>query len=222
MKRHIMFDLDGTLTDPMIGITKAVRYALERYDIEVADLRDLIPFIGPPLTESFEKYYGFPHEQAVEAVDVYREYFAPTGIFENEVYPGIPEMLVRLKAAGASLYVATSKPQVFAERILEHFEIRVPFTYVCGSELDGERVKKADVIRFILDKYRISPEDAVMVGDRHHDIDGAAACNVPSLGVLFGYGSREELESAGAGHIVATVEKMEEYLMGLLTDKAAL
>ena len=111
------------------------------------------------------------------------------------------------------MYVATSKPTVFAEQILEHFGIREPFTYVCGSELNGERVKKADVIQFILDKYRIAPEDAVMVGDRHHDIEGAFACGVPSLGVLFGYGSREELESAGAGHIVATVEEMGEYLL---------
>ena len=222
MRKHIMFDLDGTLTDPMIGITKAVRYALDHYGIKVMDLRDLIPFIGPPLTESFENYYGFSREQAIEAVEIYREYFAPTGIFENEIYPGIPEMLARLKAAGASLYVATSKPQVFAEQILDHFDIREPFTYVCGSELNGARVKKADVIRFILDKYRIKPEDAVMAGDRHHDIDGAAACGVMSLGVLFGYGSREELESAGAGHIVATVEEMEDYLLGLLTDGAAM
>ena len=193
-----------------------MRYALNRYGIEVADLRDLIPFIGPPLTDSFEQFYGFSHEQAVEAVDIYREYFAPTGIFENEVYPGIPEVLDGLKEAGASLYVATSKPQVFAERILEHFMIREPFTYVCGSELDGERVKKADVIRFVLDKYQIAPQDAVMVGDRHHDIEGTAACGVPSLGVLFGYGSREELESAGAGHIAATVEEMGEYLLDCL------
>lgn len=215
MKKHIMFDLDGTLTDPMLGITKSVRYALERFGIEVADLRDLIPFIGPPLTDSFEKYYDMTHEQAVEAVEIYREYYAPTGIFENSVYPGIPEMLEKLSAAGAKLYVATSKPQVFAEQILEHYGIREPFAYICGSELDGERVKKADVIRFLLDRYKIAPEEAVMVGDRHHDIDGARACGVASLGVLFGYGSEEELESAGAGHIVSSVEEMEEYLLEL-------
>lgn len=217
MSRHILFDLDGTLTDPMIGITKSVQYALKHFGIEVADLRELIPFIGPPLAESFETYYDLTPEQAEEAVEVYREYYAPTGIFENAVYPGIPEMLEQLVAEGAKLYVATSKPTVFAEQILEHYGIREPFVCVCGSELDGGRVKKADVIRFVLDKYEIAPQDAVMVGDRHHDIEGAAACDVPSLGVLFGYGTREELEEAGADHIVATVEEMEACLLNQLT-----
>ena len=217
MMKHILFDLDGTLTDPMIGITKSVQYALKHFGIEVADLRELIPFIGPPLRESFEKYYDLTPEQSEEAVEVYREYYGPTGIFENAVYPGVPEILEQLLAAGAQLYVATSKPTVYAGQILEHYDIRDPFTFVCGSELNGERVKKADVIQHILDKYQIAPEDAVMVGDRHHDIEGAAACHVPSLGVLFGYGTREELEEAGADHIVATVEEMGAYLLHQLT-----
>ena len=213
MKKHILFDLDGTLTDPMLGITKSVRYALNRYGIEVDDLRDLIPFIGPPLAESFERYYGFSHEEAMKAVDVYREYFAPTGIFENEVYPGIPEMLKALKDRGAHLYVATSKPQVFAQRITDHFDISQYLTFVCGSELDGSRVRKTEVIEYLMEHFSIRPEDAVMVGDRMHDIEGAAACGMESVGVLYGYGPREELEEAGAGCIVQSVGELQALLM---------
>ena len=212
MRKHILFDLDGTLTDPMEGITKSVQYALGRFNIEVTDRRELIPFIGPPLTDSFEKYYGFSHEEAVRAVWYYREYFAPTGIFENDVIPGIEETLKGLKEDGFSLYVATSKPEVFAEKIIGHFGMQQYFTGVAGSKLDGKRVRKEDVIRYICGGYKIAPEETVMVGDRHHDVEGAAACGIPCIGVLFGYGSREELTEAGACALAEDPAELGELL----------
>ena len=212
MRQHILFDLDGTLTDPMIGITKSVRHALKHYGYEVEDLRELIPFIGPPLSESFEKFYGLSHEDAMEAVEIYREYYRPTGIFENDVYPGIPDLLRRLRDDGFSLYVATSKPEVFAKQIIEHFDLQEYFTLVGGSELDGGRVHKDEVIAYVLETCGISPDEAVMVGDREHDVLGAAGLGIPCIGVLFGYGSKEELERAGAAALAADVPELEEML----------
>ncbi len=142
----ILFDLDGTLTDPARGITGAVVYALRHYGIEVRDRRTLYPFIGPPLTDSFEKYFGFSHEKAVEAVEVYRVYFRERGIFENAVYPGVPEMLEGLQACGRTLCVASSKPEVFVRRILDHFGLSRYFSEAVGSELDGRRVRKDEVV----------------------------------------------------------------------------
>lgn len=212
MKRYIFFDLDGTLTDPMLGITSSVQYALSKFGISVRYLKELIPFIGPPLKESFQRFYGFSDEQADEAVAYYREYFSPKGIYENEIYAGIPELLEDLSDAGFELAVATSKPGVYAERILKHFGIDEYFSLVVGSELDGTRVQKAEVIQHVLDVYGIAGKDAVMVGDREHDIKGAAACGVTSIGVLYGYGSRTELMEAGADHIVTTVKELREWL----------
>lgn len=212
MKRYIFFDLDGTLTDPMLGITSSVQYALSKFGISVRYLKELIPFIGPPLKESFQRFYGFSDEQADEAVAYYREYFSPKGIYENEIYAGIPELLEDLSDAGFELAVATSKPGVYAERILKHFGIDEYFSLVVGSELDGTRVQKAEVIQHVLDVNGIAGKDAVMVGDREHDIKGAAACGVTSIGVLYGYGSRTELMEAGADHIVTTVKELREWL----------
>ena len=212
MRQHILFDLDGTLTDPMIGITKSVRHALKHYGYEVEDLRELIPFIGPPLSESFEKFYGLSHEDAMEAVEIYREYYRPTGIFENDVYPGIPDLLRRLRDDGFSLYVATSKPEVFAKQIIEHFDLQEYFTLVGGSELDGGRVHKDEAIAYVLETCGISPDEAVMVGDREHDVLGATGLGIPCIGVLFGYGSKEELERAGAAALAADVPELEEML----------
>ncbi|MBQ9155914.1 MAG: HAD hydrolase-like protein [Eubacterium sp.] len=213
MRKHILFDLDGTLTDPMVGITSSVQYALSRFGIEVKYLKELIPFIGPPLTESFEKYYGLSHDQALRAVDYYREYFSPTGIYENEIYPGVREMLERLSDAGYQLYLASSKPTVYVERILKYFDIEGFFDYVGGSELDGTRVQKQDVVAHVLWKCGIPAADAIMVGDRRHDVEGARACGVLSVGVLFGYGSEDELKKAGASHIVASVKELETFLL---------
>ncbi len=159
----VLFDLDGTLTDPAEGITGAVAYALQHYGIEVRDRRELYPFIGPPLTDSFEKYFGFSHAQAVEAVEVYRVYFRDRGIFENAVYPGVPEMLEGLRAKGRTLCVASSKPEVFVRRILDHFGLSRYFAEAVGSELDGRRVRKDEVVAEALARCGAGP-DTIMVG----------------------------------------------------------
>ncbi len=204
-RRAVLFDLDGTLTDPCIGITDSVAYALARFGITVDDPhRTLTPFIGPPLVDSFEKYYGFSPDEARRALGFYREYFAPTGIFENTVYPGVPEALRALRTAGRVLCVATSKPEVYARRILEHFSLGACFDAVCGATLDESRVRKADVIAYALETLGVSPDAAVMVGDRLHDVEGAHACGLSALGVTYGYGSRDELTAAGADALADT------------------
>lgn len=213
-KKYILFDLDGTLTDPMIGITKSVQHALKSYGIEERNLEKLTPFIGPPLKDSFMKYYDFPEEQATQAIERYREYFAVTGIFENQVYDGIPEMLKGLKEAGKILLVATSKPEHYAIQILEHFHLKEYFTYVGGASMDEVRVKKEDVIAYVLETMKITDvSQAVMVGDREHDVIGAKKNGMEVLGVLFGYGSRQELEEAGADEIVDSVKRLTDIFL---------
>ena len=212
MKQYLLFGLDGTLTDPMVGITSSVQYALEKFGIHVRYLKELIPFIGPPLAESFQKFYGFSKEDAEKAIQYYREYYAPKGIFENEVYEGIPEMLAHLTEAGFTLLVATSKPTVFARKVLKHFGMEDYFSFVGGSELDGSRTKKAEVISYILKTCGIEAKEAIMIGDRRHDIEGGKACGLESVGVLYGYGTEQELTEAGADHIIRTVAELEDYL----------
>lgn len=212
-KQQILFDLDGTLTDPMIGITKSVQYALRAYGIQVERLEDLCPFIGPPLRDSFMKYYGFSPDQATEAIWKYREYFSVTGLYENKEYAGIKEMLAALRDEGKKLYVATSKPELFAKKILEHFQMAEYFTFIGGASMDETRVKKGDVIGYVLEENQITDlSQVVMVGDREHDVIGAKEAGIESVGVLYGYGSREELEEAGANEIVSTVEALRNLL----------
>lgn len=218
-KTTLLFDLDGTLTDPMIGITKSVQYALKKYGIIEEDLWNLTKFIGPPLSHSFCKYYGFSEEESHRAVEYYREYFAPTGKFENVVYEGIPTMLETLKAAGFTLAVATSKPEVFAKDILDHFHLSEYFDFIGGALLNG-RTDKSEVIAYVLDHLKsmdmnAEKENVVMIGDREHDLLGAAKNGLDSIGVLYGYGDRKEHEAAGAGHIVETVEELKEFLLTL-------
>lgn len=211
MKKYLLFDLDGTLTDPMEGITNSVAYALDYYGIHVEDRRTLIPFIGPPLKESFMKYFDFPEERAQEAIWKYREYFTERGMFENAVIPGIPEALEHLKSSGGILITATSKPEIYAKQIMEKFGLSTWFTDICGADLEETRVKKEEVIAYALEKNGITDlSRVVMVGDREHDIFGAKKCGLKSVGVLFGYGSREELEAAGADFVAETVEEMEK------------
>ena len=213
-KRNILFDLDGTLTDPGTGITRSVQYALRYYGIEETRREVLEAFIGPPLKDSFMKYYGFSPRQASEAIDYYREYFQETGIFENQVYPGIRQMLKALKDVGRVLWVATSKPEPFARRILEHFDLDGYFSCVAGASMDETRVKKGEVIAYAIERMGAERrEDLVMVGDREHDILGAAENGIDSIGVLYGYGSREELEQASAGRIAKTVWELERMLL---------
>lgn len=217
MKEYILFDLDGTLTNPKIGITTCVQYALKSFGIDEPDLDKLEPFIGPPLRESFMNFYGFSAKQAEEAIAKYRERFAETGIFENEVYEGIPQMLKTLQSGGMHLAVASSKPQVFVERILEHFDIAKYFQVVVGSGLDGSRENKDEVVlealRQLFGDNPVEPDKVYMVGDRKFDVSGAKALHVESVGVTYGFGSIEELKEAKADYIVQSVEELEHFLM---------
>lgn len=210
-QKHILFDLDGTLTDPMMGITKSVRYALNYYGIEVNNLNDLLPFIGPPLRDSFKEYYGFDEAKANEAVEKYREYYKTDGIFDNKVYQGMVECLQTLKDNGKKLYVATSKPEFFAKQIIEHFSLSKYFEYVGGSEFNS-REKKAEVIEYVLKTNQIDNDDVIMVGDRKHDIIGAHENKIPCVGVLYGYGTEDELKQYQADYLVSTVEELTELL----------
>ena len=211
---YILFDLDGTLTDPGEGITRSVAHALRHVGIEVTDRTTLYPLIGPPLLDSFRRYYGFSDEQAAQAVGWFREYFETTGLFENTVYPGVPEMLAALTAAGKRLVLATSKPEVFARRILEHFSLASYFTYIAGANMDETRTRKADVVAYALESAGVADASrAVMVGDREYDVLGAREAGLSTVGVLYGYGSRAELEQAGAIAIASSVEQLQAVLL---------
>ena len=208
-KTYLLFDLDGTLTDPFIGITRSVQHALKYYGIIENDLSRLAPFIGPPLIDSFRETYHFSEEQAEEAVSYYREYFAEKGWRENKVYPGIPELLKHLQETGRKLYVATSKPTPFAEKILDHFNLSRYFERIEGASLDHTRMRKTEVMQYLLAQTGISEKGkTVMIGDRKFDVIGAHEIGVECIGVLYGYGSREELVSAGADYIVPTVDAL--------------
>ena len=195
MYQSILFDLDGTLTDSAPGIIRSVQYALKKYGITEAD-ENLRKFIGPPLIHSFQKFFGFDHDKAMEAVQFYREYFTTGGMFENSVYPGIPELLSDLKNAGKQLLVVTSKPEPFAEQIVEHFGLKEYFDAVCGAAMDETRTKKEEVLAYALSEMQIDPNSAVMIGDRENDAEAARELGVDCIGVLYGYGSREELSAA--------------------------
>ena len=206
---YLFFDLDGTLTDPGEGITNSVAYALEKFGISVADRAELYPFIGPPLIDSFMKLYGFSHEKAELAVSCYREYFSDRGIFENRLFDGIPDLLKRLTDAGKTLVVATSKPEPFARRIIEHFGLSEYFTLVAGASFDETRSEKWDVIEYAIKSLGLTDrKDIVMIGDRKHDIIGAKKTGLDSVGVLWGYGDRAELAAAGADHVVAEIQDL--------------
>lgn len=212
-KQHILFDLDGTLTDSQQGIMNSIEYALKYYDITVEDRSMLRPFLGPPLVDSMIRYYGFTREKAVESVEKYREYFNVKGWAENQVYAGVEDMLKVLKAQGYRLYVATSKPEEFAQKILRHFGLAEYFDYIGGATLDSTRVHKGDVIRYVLETNGLKDKSAViMVGDRENDIRGAKENELESIGVLYGYGDRKELEKAGADYLAETPESVMELL----------
>ena len=215
MYTHILFDLDGTLTDPGEGITNSVVYALKKYGITVADRTTLFGFIGPPLQNSFVKYFGFSPEEALSAIKYYREYFRDKGIFENKVYPKIPELLDSLKKQGKTLLVASSKAEEFVIRILKHFDLFDYFDCIAGASMDLSRCKKEEVIAYAFEKGGISNlKNVVMVGDREQDVTGAKKTGIDSIGVLYGYGSREELETAGATHIAPTVMDIQRIIAG--------
>lgn len=239
MFQYVLFDLDGTLTDPKEGITKSVQFALHQQGIHESDLDKLEPFIGPPLQDSFMEFYGMTQEQAAIAIADYRKRFAPVGIFENKVYPGIPEMLMHLKAAGMQLAVASSKPEEFVRRILEHFSLEQYFDVVVGSNLDGTRSEKEEVVEEALRQLteratetdgetegsgisaeaseaggkRLDHTNCVMVGDRKFDVSGARKHGLTAVGVSYGYAGRGELEAAGADFIAGSVRQLEKFLL---------
>jgi len=206
---YFLFDLDGTITDPGIGITNSVMYALEKFGITVTDRSQLYKFIGPPLSVSFPKYYGFNEEETKSAIQYYRQTYRDKGIFECNLYEGIEEVLRKLKESGKKVILATSKPQEFAIQILEHFNIDKYFDVVAGSGLDGNRDTKAEVIEYALNLAGVDNiKRAVMIGDREQDIEGARINNLDSVGVLYGYGSRSEHEEAGADYIIESIDEL--------------
>ncbi len=237
MYQYILFDLDGTLTDPKIGITTCVQYGLHKMGIEEPDLDRLEPFIGPPLLDSFMTFYGMSEEQAEQAIAFYRERFSVKGLFENKVYPGIPEVLSSLKQAGRKLAIASSKPTVYVRQILAYFSIESYFDVIVGSELDGRRSRKEEVVEEAL--RQLLPEKLfeerkqyaerrtagqqtgdgaeeaciAMVGDRKFDVEGAKEYGIVSVAVAYGYAQPGELEEAGAEVIAPSVEKLGEVLM---------
>lgn len=212
MKDYILFDFDGTVFDTAEGITKCVRYALGRMGIE-ARLDELMCFAGPPLAEMFALKYGMSADEAAKATELYRERYAPTGWAECRPFDGMHEMLLRLKNAGKTLAVATSKPEHLALKILGAYDMLGDFDLVCGATLDGSRSKKWEVIEYALDKLGISADQAIMVGDRKYDVIGAKKCGLDCVGVRFGYAEEGELEEYGAVYIAETPDDLFEYLM---------
>lgn len=217
MKDIILFDLDGTLFNTKSGIVNCVQYALNYYGIYEKNPDNLEKFIGPPLHKSFSVFYGFDEEKSIEATAKYRERYKDTGIFECELYDGIEELLKKLKENGKILGVATSKPEIFAERILEQFGVMKYFSKITGSLLDNTRSDKAEVIMVALERLGAAEctERVIMVGDREHDIIGAKANGLASIGVEWGFAKENEFQNAGADYIVDTVEELGTLLLTL-------
>lgn len=213
MQKHLFFDLDGTLTDSMPGIVHAVQYALRHFGIEPPADEALRCFVGPPMRESFMEFYGMSVAEAERAVAVSREYFIPKGMFENELYEGIAELLAATGAAGYTHIIATSKPQPFAERIIAHFGLTDRFRLICGSLLDGSRTTKSQVIGHALRTLGITPDAAIMIGDRRYDIEGAAEFGMESIAAGWGYAAPGELEAARPTHFVRDVAALRRLLL---------
>lgn len=220
-KQFLLFDLDGTVTDSKPGILKSMQYAVKSFGIDIKDedLDSYSFFLGPPLQDSFRNHFKLDDEKTALAVKKYREYYIPKGMFDNTLYPGIADLLKNLKNSGKTMILATSKAEKYARQILEHFDILKYFDFVCGAELDGSRSKKDEVILYALEHFNILSNEekaaAVMIGDRNHDIIGAAKTGIESVGVLYGYGSIEELASGGykADYIAGSVGELSELLL---------
>mgnify|MGYP004519759371 FL=1 len=212
MKNYILFDFDGTVFDTAEGITKCVQYALGKMGIE-AELDELMCFAGPPLVEMFMQKYGMSEKDALHVTELYRERYLPIGWAECSPFDGMHELMQRLRAAGKKLAVATSKPERLARQILEHYSMTDDFDLVCGSEFDGTRGQKWEVIDFVLKSFGIEPEDAIMVGDRKYDVIGAKKCGLDCVGVRFGYAEPNELEEHGAVYIAETADDLYNYLV---------
>ena len=220
-KQYILFDLDGTITDSKSGIFKAMQYAVKHFGIEIKDeeLDSYMFFFGPPLRDSFRNHFKLDEKDIEPAVKKYREYYLPKGIYENTVYPGIENLLKTLKTSGKTVILATSKAEAQARTVLTHFELLKYFDFTAGAEIDGRRSDKAEVILYALEQCGILSDEekakAVMVGDRNHDIIGAAKTGIESIGVLYGYGNKEELTSGEykADYIVRDVGELEKLLI---------
>lgn len=213
-QKVILFDLDGTITDPKIGITKSFQYALQHFGIQVDNLDALEPVIGPPLKKSFSEFYHLSEEQIESAIEKYRERFSTVGLYENEIYDGMENLLKELSEASYILEIASSKPTVFVEKICEHFKIKQYFTHIVGSFLDGRRGEKEEVVEEAIRLSKATPDHIIMVGDRIYDVIGAHKKGIAVIGVSYGYGGRQELEEAGADVIVDTVAQLREELLG--------
>ncbi|KOS28322.1 5'-nucleotidase [Bacillus anthracis] len=204
-----LFDLDGTLTDPKEGIVNSVLYALKKVGIEELHISELDSFIGPPIQQSFVERYNMNEGEVERAVFYFREYLKQRGLLENNIYEGIPILLKQLKDTGNRLFIATSKPTIFAEQVIEHFQLTNYFEDIIGSNLDGTRIKKEEIISHILQtNEELNKEEIVMIGDRKHDIIGANQNGIASIGVLYGYGSETELTEVGATHIAIDVKEL--------------
>ncbi|WP_238915935.1 HAD family hydrolase [Clostridium sp. YIM B02555] len=211
---YILFDLDGTITDSGEGITKSVQYALKAFGIEVENIKELNKFIGPPLKDSFKRFYNFDDEKAELGLRKYREYYADKGIYENSLYDGIVEVLDKLKKSNKKIILATSKPEVYAKEILKYFKIDEYFTFVGGADFEETRVSKGDVIKYALKEAQVSDlSKTIMIGDREHDIIGAKENNIKSIGVLYGYGDVIELTQARADHIIKNVDELIDIIL---------
>lgn len=211
----ILFDLDGTLTDSKPGIVNSFNYALKSMGFEEQDAAALEKFVGPPLKYSFRTLCGFNDEQVAEAIRLYREYYVAKGMFENSVYPGIPELLEKLKSSGKTLAVATSKIMAHARQILEHFNLAHYFVVIAGSNPDDSRSTKGEVLRYCLDELHISRKDGVvLVGDTKYDVIGAREVGIDCIGVLYGYGTQEDLRKENATYIVETAEDVGRLILG--------
>ncbi len=214
--KYIFFDLDGTLTDSAPGILNSIGYALDKLGLPVPEREQLNSYIGPPLLDSFTRLYGMGMEQARQGVVYYREYYGDRGLFENSVYEGIPQLLERLGAAGKRLYVATAKPEFYAEQIISHFGLGGYFEFVAGSAMDESRLNKEQVIEYALGRIDgVDPSEVLMVGDRSNDVLGARANGIDCLGVLYGYGDREELASSGALYIANDTVEAGNMILGV-------
>ena len=210
----ILFDMDGTLTNSGQGIVNSAQYALRKYGKEVEDLSELTCFIGPPLPKQFEIFCGFSEEESLRAVSYFREYYVEKGIYENSVYDGIRELLTTLRDAGFKLAVATSKPEKLALVVTEYFDLTKYFDFVGGSLMSGGRTVKAEVIAHVLSKFEdIDKDEVVMIGDTHYDVIGAKEIGLHSIGVLYGYGKKEDIENAHPDYIAKTPAEIGEYLL---------
>jgi len=225
MLKYVLFDLDGTLTESGPGIMNAAKIALNHFGIEENNVENLHKFVGPPLTESFGQRYGMNEADTQEAIAVFRKYYNITGIYENSVFEGIQEMLQQLKSNGLLLSIASSKPRPMIDIVVDHFDIRKYFDVIVGCELDGTRSQKKEVVDEVIRLFgELSGDDAVlehsiMVGDRMYDVNGARECGLECIGVTYGYGTRQELQEAGAAYIVDSVNELGEKLLHLVQTR---